>query len=773
MLKHIIINLIFLFSSFIVLSQEAAVKGVIKDSKTGELLVGVNVLLSGNNGTTTDLDGKYNLQAEPGEYRLQISYLGYETISQKVTLQSGQTLPLDFNLRESAKQLDIVTVSGSRYERKLSEETVSIEVLKSDLLQNSNVVTLNEGMDKIAGVVMVDNQITIRGGSGYSFGVGSRVQVMVDDIPLLSVDRNEIRWNFIPIELIDQVEVLKSASSALYGASALNGVVNVRTGFAKDKPETDVLIYTNFYDSPGRDSIKWWEGNKIGYPMRYGGQFSHKQRFGQHDVAVAANFNKSLGFIRLLDVGHRRFSAKYRFRAKNVDGLTMGITANMMDSEEGDYFFWNGYTTDAYIPFGSNGPRDRGTLSLQKRRTLFVDPWITYYDKSGNKHTLRNRFYYGNLVFTSAAAQAYQWYSEYQFQRSFNFGLTVFAGTVAQHSKLNDPSEFGLLNSQNLAGYVQLDYKIKRFNFILGGRYEYYKLDSVTAKRPVGNAGINFQAAKATWLRGNISQGFRFPSIAERFADEELTAGISVLPNPNLKPEYGINAEIGIKQGVKIKDWLGYADASFFWMEYWDMIEYGIDFDLGRLGFVANNISRARIAGYELSLLGAGKVGKIPVRIQSGYTYNYGADLNTDTTLANAGRFTKYFFQSMGTRFDVQETGRDSLLMSAMLKYRFRHLVKFDLEIDLKKVTIGTEVRYYSHVEKVDDIFEFFIPELGDYRAKHNKGGVVYNQRISYDFSKYGKISFIVNNVMNREYTVRPARMEPPRNFTIQYRVHI
>jgi outer membrane receptor protein involved in Fe transport len=785
MLKKITINLAFIIISQIAFTQNAIIKGTVKDSKTGESLVGVNIVANSDKGTVSDIDGKFSLELEPGEYKIQISYLGYETVIQKVILVAGETKTIDYALKESAKELDIVTVSGSKYERKLSEETVSIEVLKSGLLQNSNIITLNEGMDKVAGVVIVD---TIRGGSGYSFGVGSRVQLMIDDMPILSIDRGEIRWNFVPMELIDQVEVLKSASSALYGASALNGVVNVRTGFAKNKPETEALVYTQFYDSPRRDSLNWWanDENSFNNPIRYGGQISHKQRFGQHDVALAFNYNKTIGFIRLLDIGHRRMTLKYRFRAKKVDGLTTGISANFMDSEEADFFFWNGYENNAYIPYGSSGPDSRGTISAQKRRTIMIDPWVVYNDKFGNRHTLRNRIYYANLMFSVDNPKAYQMFSEYQFHRSFLFGLSVTAGIIGQFTKLDNPAELGVRKNNTFAGYFQLDYKIKRFNFILGGRYEHYKLDTlsvwvantikINSKKillPLATFGINYQAGRATWIRGNISQGYRIPSLAERFADETLTGAIGVVPNVDLLPEYGFNAELGVKQGLKINSWLGYADLSIFWMEYWNMIEYVFDFVNSRLGFQAQNISRARIAGYELSLIGQGKIWKIPVRIQSGYTYNYGADLNQDTTLVNAGKFTKYFFHSIATKYEKQETGNDSLVSAAMLKYRFRHLIKCDIEFDVWNFTIGTEVRYYSHVEKVDPIFALYIPELDYYRKLNNKGSVVYNQRISYDFKKFGKLSLIVNNVGNREYSIRPARMEPPRNFTIQYRISI
>ncbi len=760
------------FLPFILMGHTATITGAIRDTSTGEPLIGVNIRVSENRGTVSVTEGNFKISVEPGSYLLEASYLGYVKYSQNVTLAAGETKVLNLNLKAEASQLQIVTVSGSKYERNFSEETVSIEVLKSSQLENSNIITLNEGMDKIAGVVVTDNQATIRGGSGYAFGVGSRVLMIIDDIPMLSIDRSEIRWNAIPIEIVSQVEVLKSASSALYGASALNGVINVRTAFAKEKPETEVLVYSTFYDSPRRESIKWWRDENINYPIRYGGYVTHKQRYGAHDVVFGVNFNKSTGFIRLLDTGYRRVVAKYRFRPQKVKGLAVGMSANLMESEEADYFFWEGYDSSAYIPFGSENSRDRGTMILQKRRTVMLDPWVTYL-RNNNHHTFRNRFYYTNLKFTGDQLKSYDWYSEYQFQRTFAFGLTVTAGIVGKFSRLLYEDLYGNKNVNSVAPYAQLDYRYKRFIFNLGGRYEYYNVDSFNEGRPVGSAGINFTASKSTWIRASASQGFRIPSLTEKYAEASLDDKIKLLPNTALKPEYGINAELGIKQAVKISKWMGYADLSFFWMEYWDMVEFEFGFFENEynppekdLGLRANNISRARIAGYEISLIGEGNIGKIPVRVQSGYTYNYGVDLNNDTTLVNVRNFQKLFFESMFNK-------DDSTVLAAMLKYRYRHTVKFDLEFDLWHFTIGTELRYYSPIEKMDPIFEFIIPDIAEYQDLQDNGTVVYNQRISYDFKKFGKVSFIVNNVANKEYAIRPARMDAPRNFTVQYKVII
>lgn len=757
-----------------VLGQTATLQGVITDAKTKETLIGVNVLIDDTVGTTTDLDGKYSLEVTPGLHNLVISYLGYKTINRDVKLADGETFTLDVKLIESAEQLDIVVVSGSKYERNLSEETVSIEVVSNDLIDNTNSVNLAEAVDKVAGVNIFDNQITIRGGSGYSFGAGSRVLLLIDGLPQLSVDRNEIKWNFIPLEITEQVEVIKSASSALYGASALNGLVNVRTGWATsaDDPETEAIIYYNGYAKPRNKDAAWWT-EATSYPYRYGGSFAHKQRIGAFDIVTSASFNKTIGFVRLLDVGHRRLSLKFRHRPVNIQGLSYGVSVNMMESEEGDYIFWNGTGENFYIPYESTGERDKGTLSLQRRRTIMIDPWVTYFDKGGNRHSLKTRFNRVDLKFTVANPNVELYIGEYQFQRKFGFGLTTTAGVQGQKYVMED-QDLGDHKGTIVAAFAQLDQTIGRLNIGAGFRYEYFALDdSYSNGRPVGSFGINYQAGKATYLRGSFGQGFRFPSIAERFITESV-GPVNIFANPDIKPEYGFNSEIGVKQGIKINEFLAYLDFSIFWMEYWEMTEFRFDIyapdsvltpGLDWIGFRAENVARARIAGFEVSIFGKGNFGKIPFRWQGGYTYNYPVDLSENPDYQNVGTYLGQFFKSIASNSDE--------ILDPMLKYRSRHLFKSDMEIDVKQFTFGLDVRYYGFIEKVDLIFESFIPGLGGYRESNNKGEWLMNLRASYSLKKYGKFSVIINNALNSEIVIRPARMEAPLNFTFQYKITI
>ena len=126
--------------------------------------------------------------------------------------------------------------------KKLKEVTVSVDVINARIIENKNCVTLKDVLRNAPGVQITDGQLNIRAGSGWTYGAGSRVLVMIDDMPLLSADQGEVLFNMVPLENVEQVEIIKGASSALYGSSALNGIVNVRSKMPGLKPETKVGI---------------------------------------------------------------------------------------------------------------------------------------------------------------------------------------------------------------------------------------------------------------------------------------------------------------------------------------------------------------------------------------------------------------------------------------------------------------------------------------------------------------------------------------------------
>ena len=102
------------------------------------------------------------------------------------------------------------------------------------------------------GITIVDNEPQIRAGSGFSSGLGSRVMIMVDEIPLLRGDAGRPDWDLIPIDDVDQIEVVKGASSVVFGSSAINGAINVRTAWPKEEAATRLTTFLGAYSKPER-----------------------------------------------------------------------------------------------------------------------------------------------------------------------------------------------------------------------------------------------------------------------------------------------------------------------------------------------------------------------------------------------------------------------------------------------------------------------------------------------------------------------------------------
>ena len=110
-----------------------------------------------------------------------------------------------------------------------------------------------------------------------------------------------------------------------------------------------------------------------------------------------------------------------------------------------------------------------------------------------------------------------------------------------------------------------------------------------------------------------------------------------------------------------------------------------------------------------------------------------------------------------------------------MLKYRFKHLAKADIEANYQKWGLGASMRYSSFMSNIDKVFEepiagttYILPGLKEYRQKYNKGNLVFDARIAYKINENFRVSFIVNNLLNAEYSSRPGDIQPPRNFIAQ-----
>jgi outer membrane receptor protein involved in Fe transport len=116
-----------------------------------------------------------------------------------------------------------------------------------------------------------------------------------------------------------------------------------------------------------------------------------------------------------------------------------------------------------------------------------------------------------------------------------------------------------------------------------------------------------------------------------------------------------------------------------------------------------------------------------------------------------------------------------------MLKYRYKHIAKADIEVVYKKTSLGGSVRYNSFMKNIDKVFtaDFIggdngsIPGINAARKKFKDGDFIVDLRAGYQVTKSARIGLIVNNLLNREYMSRPANMMPPRTIAMQLAVKI
>jgi len=786
------------------------ISGTITDSNNNEELIGVNIILENGRGTSTDVFGKYTLSINDGTQKVTFKYIGYEDIVKEISLAKDENKTINIALESSSEQLSTVVVSAGRFEQKIEEITVSMEVIKSTLIENKNTTQIETAMDQIPGVNITDGQANIRGGSGWSFGAGTRVLVMVDDMPLISGDAGQAQWSLIATENINQVEVIKGASSALYGSSALNGVINVRTAFPSQKDidknklpgYTKVNMHFGLIDVPKRKELHWNgipsnQGGKLVFKRRAfkGIEFLQGMKFDNIDLSIGGNIFKDDGYRMGEILDRKRFNINSTYKSEKVEGLSYGINANFLSQSSGSTIIWNGLD-EAYIPLGGNITRTTGD-------TYNIDPFITYV-KGNNRHSLRTRYLSvtnNNLTDGVDIGQnnsANNYYTNYQWQKNIEkYKLRITSGTTNEKVNANSDLFSGENYKINNSLYTQIDKKWNRFNISLGARYESFRLhaedkyfidgdsiNDISAGKPVFRTGINYQAAEATYVRASWGQGYRFPSMAELFISTNQS-GLEIYPNPELKPESGWSSEIGIKQGVKTGKWMGYIDVAAFIQQYDDMMEFsfgqwGVNGDLGGMGFKSINVGKTQISGIELSINGQGKINpNLTINVIAGYTYMNPISLNPNSVYG----YGIYHGDTLPNNAIVDQsiTYTNSSSDSTMLKYRYNHIAKADIEVVYKGISLGGSIRYNSFMTNIDKIFtEDFIggdngliPGINSAREKFKDGDFIIDLRTGYQMTKTARLGFIVNNLLNTEYTSRPANMMPPRTFAMQLALKI
>jgi outer membrane receptor protein involved in Fe transport len=761
----------------------AQLNGKIIERDTKYPVVGAKIQGSNGELAESDSDGLFSIKASSFPVTLITTMPSFATDT-TVVFSDGNVF---IELVVPVKTISTVVVTAGKRIQRVEDVSVSMEILRPELIDNKGIVDLEQAVDQSPGVYTMDGQVSIRGGSGFSYGAGSRVLLLWNGMPLLSGYAGDTQWNAIPIEQAAQVEIMKGASSVLYGSGALNGVIALNEKEPGTTPETKVKIQSGVYGDPRRKSLRWWSSN----PTNQLVEIYHGQKLKQIAYTLSSTIFRNEGYRQGESEVRGRVSGNIYFSRNKISRLKAGIGYNYQLQKAGNFLIWQsdslGYTPSG----GADTSNAASTLTYNLGHRLFIDPIVRFTDKNKNNHSFKSRVYLANNQNLNNAKQSNSatiYFAEYQFHCKFSGATTLISG-ISNILNTVSSNLFGNHRSNNIAAYSQFEKKFRKLDITGGARIEHFIMDEKQGDTdfyfgkkinssvklpvyPIFRFGAHYECVKFTHVRASFGQGIRYPSVAERYTRTSVGA-LNIFPNPNLRPEIGWVAEIGLKQVVKIGEWKGIIDAAAFVNQYNNMMEFTFGLYVpdsvvlttqnlkDYVGFQSQNAERARITGIEGSFSSKGNIGGVQIISLLGYTYMNPVTLNTNPAyLSNMTDTT-----------------------SRMLKYRFKHLAKADLEISWKNCSIGLSCRYNSNMVNIDRVFQedldpgtnqlFILPGLKGYREKQNQGALVFDTRVAYTLSETYRVSVIVNNMFNEEYSTRPGDIQPPRMFLMQIQIKI
>ena len=797
--------LIAIGSSSLSLAQTLNIRGTITDAATGESLTGATVAIKSlNQGTFTDGNGSYRLEvpldAAQGK-KLSISYTGYALQQYEIGSTNESELVVTLALEPEDFLADDVVITATKgFEQSQSDLTVSVEIMKSKAVDLQAVPSVNKVISQIPGVDNQGGQINIRGSSGYAYGVGSRVMVTLDGLPLLTGDAGSANLDLIPVDNISQIEVMKGASSVLYGSSALGGVINIITADPGTKPTTSIRVRGGLFDSPANPILDW-DGDANA--QSFSAHLFHSRRLvsekvGSLDLTLQSNFIKETGYRQGTDAEEYRNLLMLKFRPKAIPGLTVGLNASLTVDSSASILYWHSYypgmllapgSRDSIYSGGALTPTpDAGGYRRQLGVVMAIDPTVKYLTQNG-KHLfwyrgrlLRNKYdndtdqssnnsiFYHDFLYQTSLGKQINWVSGITYSQAAVRGDSLFGGVYVLEG--DTIASDGRHTGNSLGIYTQLDGKFGRLNASLGVRYERAQINDLTPEdQPIVRLGLNYKIAEGTNVRTSFGQAFRVPSVAERFANT-AGGGVVIEPNPSILSERGYSAEVAIRQGFlasggKVK-WKGFLDFAAFTMRYDDMVEFGVS----KVGFNATgldvrfssiNLADAQINGLELTSLVAADWGKGFASLSGGITLIDPKDLNAVPDSVQLDL----------VNFPVDILNPNKTDRPEFLKYRSKWTGRVSGSVGQGPVSLTVNYRYKSFVENIDQYL--FLPnivkDLADFRANNPNGEHVVDLILAADIHKGGQLSLVLDNALNTEYMIIPGLLAAQRKLTMQYRI--
>jgi outer membrane receptor for ferrienterochelin and colicins len=534
-------------------ATDAHIFGHVVDITTGEHLPFATIRLQGTAiGMATDATGHYFFRNLPeGNFTLEVSMLGFESQIRDVTIVAGNTEEHNFYLHENGTALDEIVVSADRNEtiRRLAPSLVS--VIGRQTLDVTSAQTLADGLRFTPGI-RVESTC---GNCGFTqvrmLGLsGEYTQILIDSRPVVGALGGMLILEQIPANMIERIEVVRGGGSALFGANAVGGVINVITREPLRNQGEFAHTINSFGENTTNFNISLVNDTRTAGIAAYG---HHRQRDG-----IDINGD---GFTNLAELEGRAFG----FRSFLRTGLHSRLTLDYHNRHEfrrgGDNLDLQPY--EAYIAEQFEHLVNGASLRFDR----FANPRSRFSLYSAFQHVRRNGYYgagdpfrsdipaifpgmtqaeidYINAIlenneerinsFSRSTELTYQIGGQYNhsFEHLWFMPAYLTAGLEYSGSRLTDISQFRSLMdiSQDVriaSAFLQNEWRSDRWSFLVGGRADNHNLIDGAIFSP--RATIRHNPLENISFRLTYSEGFRAPQITEDILHASIAGGQRII----------------------------------------------------------------------------------------------------------------------------------------------------------------------------------------------------------------------------------------------------
>jgi outer membrane receptor for ferrienterochelin and colicins len=489
-------------------SQFATVSGQVYLPDSSSVSGATVVIESTTIGAVADNDGIYTIiRAEPGTHTLRVSLLGYETQEKTVTINKGENT-VDFILSESNINLNEVVVTGTKSEKMLKNVPVITQVIYARQMLNLGITNVPDALQTmVPGLNM--SQYGTRASITLN-GMNSKYVLFLMDGERIAGEINgDIDYSMLNLENIDRIEVIKGASSSLYGSNAIGGVVNIIT--KKILEPFDAKFYSRF-----SKYNEIFSGGSIGLKR------------GIIGSRTSFNFSRTDGYDITPESTHDWTQSPYYSFSINQK---LQITPSSRLS---------------IVPYFTYYQFERGNITARPAHDLYTDlntglKGQYYFGKhSADFSYYRDRYNTYNVLEQLNNQKSIASYDIIQTARTQgNFHLsdknTITAGLEYNYENLlSTRINEGLKAAGEAVFYLQEDVSFgKRWNLIAGIRtsgHSTYGFNSAPKLSVMYKLGfLDF--------RGSVGTGFRSPSLKELYMNFDHFGEWYIIGNQSLKPE--------------------------------------------------------------------------------------------------------------------------------------------------------------------------------------------------------------------------------------------